>query len=158
MKRKLVSIAISLVLVFTMSASVFADSNTIVDTDIEYLPDGSYYETVTTETVPLFTAYSTTSTLTGTKTMNYKNGAGAILWTFTVTGKFSYNGSSSSCTSASVTASAPHATWSIASKSSSKSGNKASASATAKKYLDGSVVQTVSQTITLTCSANGTLS
>ena len=40
----------------------------------------------------------------------------------------------------------------------SKSGNKATAKATAKRYVDGTAVETQNCTVTLTCSLNGSLS
>ena len=70
-----------------------------------------------------------------------------------VTGKFTYNGSTSKCTSASATAASNSSSWKITDKSSSRSGNEAKASATAqRKGVD------YHRTVTLSCSKTGKLS
>ena len=76
----------------------------------------------------------------------------------TVTGTFTYTGSSSTCTKSIASATSKNANWKISSKSASKSGNKATAKATAKRYVDGTAVETQNCTVTLTCSLNGSLS
>lgn len=116
-----------------------------------------YYEEVIEE---IYSSHynRATQTKTGKKTVYVKNSSDTILWSVTVTGTFTYTGSSSTCTISSVNASSNDSRWKIASKSSSKSGNKASATATAKYYLDGSIISTLSKTTTLTCSATGILS
>ncbi|MGX8833355.1 hypothetical protein ACWG0P_04000 [Amedibacillus sp. YH-ame6] len=112
--------------------------------------DGSYYEVTITEN----TNYTRASTKSGTKTERYVNSSGSTDWQVSVTGVFSYSGSSSICTSASVNAKAFNSFWSIYSKSASKSGNTASASATAKKNTG---IKS-SRGVTLTCSPTGRLS
>ena len=94
----------------------------------------------------------------GSKTIYCKNSSGKTLWSITVNGTFTYNGSTSSCTSASVSTSVVDGSWKIASKSSSKSGNTAKATATAHCYLNGNIINRQTKTITLKCSANGKLS
>lgn len=98
-----------------------------------------------------------TSTKTAKKTGYYANGS-TILWSVTVTGTFTYNGSTSRCTNSSVTASSNDSRWKIVSKSSSKSGSTAKATATAKCYLNSLVIDTKTQTVSLTCSPTGKLS
>lgn len=112
-----------------------------------------YYEEVIEE-ISSFEITRATSTKTAKKTANIKNSSGDVLWSVTVTGTFSYNGSTSTCTSAT----AYNSYWKIYSHSSSKSGNTASATATAKNYFDGTVISTLKKTVTLTCSPTGTLS
>jgi hypothetical protein len=143
-------------MVLAMSSPAFADSGENLTT--EYLPDGSYYETIIETSSPSFSLFATSSTKSGSKTVNYKNSSGTVLWYVKVSGSFTYNGSTSSCTSSTVTAASQSSYWTISGKSASKSGNVATASATAKRYSGSIVVQTVNETIHLTCSANGTLS
>ena len=100
----------------------------------------------------------TTSTKIAKKTGSYKNSSGTVLWSVTVTGTFSYNGSTSSCTKSVVSTHINNSRWSISKSSSSKSGNKATATAIAKCTSDGAVVSTVSKTVTLTCDKDGNLS
>lgn len=80
------------------------------------------------------------------------------MFSVTVTGTFTYTGSSSTCTKSVASAISKNANWKISSKSASKSGNKATAKATAKRYVDGTAVETQNCTVILTCSSNGSLS
>ncbi len=135
--------------------NTFALENTIESRTIEYLGDGIYVET-TIESPNIFT-YAT-NTITKTKTNKYKDSKGNVLYTVSVTGTFKYTGTSSTCTNATVTATAPANDWKVTSKSVSKSENKAIGKATVKQYYDGSVIQTKYPSVTLTCSATGKLS
>lgn len=98
-----------------------------------------------------------TSTKTAKKTGYFANGS-TILWSVTVTGTFTYNGTTSKCTNSSVSASSNDSRWKIVSKSSSKSGSTAKATATAKYYLNNLVIETKTQSVSLTCSPSGKLS
>ena len=139
-------------LLFTICSPVYGAEQ------IEYLDDGSYFETViTTESNSGMTTLSSKS-VTKTKTSYYKNSNGTILWYVKVTGTFTYGNGSSKCTSSSVTAESKSGAWKITSKSASKSGNKATAKATAKRYYGGSVAETKNKTVTLTCSPSGNFS
>lgn len=121
----------------------------------EYELNGNYYEiTITYDN--LLTRAS--NSVNGHKTTTYKNSSGKTLWSVTVNGTFTYNGSTSSCTSASVSTSAVDASWKIINKSSSKSGNTAKATATAICYLNGNPINSATKTVSLKCSASGKLS
>ena len=115
-----------------------------------------YYEEVI-EIIDSTPVTRATNTITGKKTAYVKN-SDNVLWTVTVTGTFTYTGTKATCTKSSVSTSVKDSRWKISSSSHSKSGNTAKATAIAKYYLDGSVVSTVSKTVTLTCSASGKLS
>lgn len=122
------------------------------NTTIEYLDNGDYIETIITwEESP------TRSSKTASKTSNYKNSDGDIMWSVTVRGTFTYNGTTSSCTACSHSTTAPASSWTIKSASSSKSGNTATANAVAtfKTLL---ITKDYSMSVSLTCSPNGTLS
>lgn len=121
-------------------------------TTIEYLDNGDYIETIIKWEEP-----SARATKSGSKTRNYKNSSGDILWSVKVTGTFTYNGTTSSCTSCSHSTSAPGTNWTIKSSSSSKSGSTATARAVATLTI-GSTSQDYSMSVSLTCSASGTLS
>lgn len=121
-------------------------------TTVEYLDNGDYIETIITYDNSL-----TRSTKTASKTSNYKNSSGDILWSVTVKGTFTYNGTTSSCTSCSHSTTAPGTYWSIKSSSSSKSGNTATATAVAT-YKTALITKDYSMSVKLTCSADGTLS
>jgi hypothetical protein len=178
MKRILFIATIACIFAFSATTVAFADAGVITSTSstvdisdsgimpekvplvsgIVYLSDGSSIETVIE--IPKSSALlrAASSTRTGSKTVNYKNSAGVVLWYVKVTGAFTYNGSTSTCTSSTVTATSNSSLWKISSKSASKSGNKATAKATAKQYKGSTVIGTITQTVTLTCSAGGTLS
>ena len=154
--KKLIMI-LTCLLLFTIWSPVYG-AEQIESSEIEYLDDGSYFETViTTESNSGMTTLSSKS-VTKTKTSYYKNSNGTILWSVKVTGTFTYGNGSSKCTSSSVTAESKSGAWKITSKSASKSGNKATAKATAKRYYGGSVAETKNKTVTLTCSPSGTFS
>ena len=154
--KKLIMI-LTCLLLFTIWSPVYG-AEQIESSEIEYLDDGSYFETViTTESNSGMTTLSSKS-VTKTKTSYYKNSNGTILWYVKVTGTFTYGNGSSKCTSSSVTAESKSGAWKITSKSASKSGNKATAKATAKRYYGGSVAETKNKTVTLTCSPSGTFS
>ena len=154
--KKLIMI-LTCLLLFTICSPVYG-AEQIESSEIEYLDDGSYFETViTTESNSGMTTLSSKS-VTKTKTSYYKISNGTILWYVKVTGTFTYGNGSSKCTSSSVTAESKSGAWKITSKSASKSGNKATAKATAKRYYGGSVAETKNKTVTLTCSPSGNFS
>ena len=117
--------------------------------EIIKLDNGYYLETIIEETSMARAANQ--------KTANYKNAQGAIMFSVTVTGTFTYTDSSSTCTKSVAEASSKNTNWKISSKSASKSGNKATAKAIAKRYVDGVAVETQNCTVTLICSSNGSL-
>lgn len=122
--------------------------------DVEFLDNGSYFETIIVE----HPSTRASGTKTGTKTTYYKNNNNQVMWSVAVTGTFNYTSSSATCTKSTVSTTSPASTWKIASKSASKSGNKATGKATAKQYQNGACIFTTTRSVTLTCGANGVLS
>ena len=106
--------------------------------EIIQLDNGYYLETIIEETPTTRASNQKTAKKTG----NYKNAQGTTMFSVTVTGTFTYTGSSSTCTKSVASATSKNANWKISSKSASKSGNKATAKATAKRYVDGTAVET----------------
>lgn len=130
-----------------------AGATTVTETSIELLKNGDYIETIIT----YHDINTRAATKSGSKISNYKNSDGEIMWSVTVNGTFTYNGTTSSCTNVSRSTSAPGENWTIKSSSCSKSGNCATASATATyKYLLFS--DDYSMTVNLYCSPYGILS
>lgn len=128
-----------------------------LQTELEYLPDGSYFVTVIETNDSSLSLLSTTTTKS--KTSTYYGADGKSYWSVTVTGTFTYGNGTSRCTSSSVSARSYDTDfWRIASKSSSRSGNRATATASAKQYQNGKYLRTVSKTVTLTCSSTGKFS
>ncbi len=155
------------ILLLTVISILFAFSNNALaakeiqsktdNTEIIYLEDGSYIETVITVEENDFSVFATNTT-TSTKKITYTNSDGETSWTATLKGTFTYTGSNSTCTSSSITYSITNTKWKIPTATASKSSNKAIGNVTAKYYFLGIPTKTVEETITLTCSATGVLS
>lgn len=154
MKKKISFFILSLLFVFTLTLQPLAVQASPANTTItrEYLPDGSYYETV------LETTQVRSTINNARKTSTYKSSSGQALWYVTVTANFSFNGSTSRCTSASVTAGSYHSVYKISSKSSGRNGNTGWASAIADVYSNGNYVSSMTRTVNISCDKNGNVS
>ena len=153
--------ALALVFVFPVAAvpsgsATFAASEEVVST--KYYSDGSYTEIVVTEGLSNSAATRGTQTKSGTKGCNFYNANGVRLWRVEITGTFTYTGSTSTCTNVTRATFIYDSAWKVTAQSCSKSGNKATGSFTVKRYTLLIPVQTENVSLTLTCSANGTLS
>ncbi len=152
MKKKIIFAILSMFYTIIFSTSVFATDLQSVQTS----EDGFIVETIIEdESDPSFFS---TSTVKKKKTTTYKNSSGSILWSVTVHGTFTYNGSSAKCISSSVSTTCPNTNWKISSKSASKSGATASATASAKQYQNHLYLKTITKTVKLTCSKTGKFS
>ena len=121
-------------------------------TTIEYLENGDYIKTVIT-----WEESNTRSSKTASKTATHYNNNDEALWSVTVRGTFTYNGTTSTCTSCSHSTATYSSVVTVNNASSSRSGNKATATATATITVAFvSVDKTLSTT--LTCSPTGVLS
>ena len=162
MKKIIASIlAVTMLLLSSSVVSTSASATSIEsNTSIEYLDNGYYIETVIFD---VSTSHSQDSiagsrqTTTRTKTRYYKNSSGDVMWWVSITGTFTYDGNTSTCTSCYADADAPASTWSIKTLLSSKSGNTATGFAVATQTL-AFVSYDYSMTVELTCSPNGTIS
>lgn len=152
--KKIICIILSIALLSIPTISFAAESNDAVE--IEYFDDGSYLIT-TIDNEPTSAIAPLSNTTTKSKTAKYYSG-GVAKWYVKVTGTFTYGNGTSKCTSSSVSAGSYASNWKITSKSASKTENVATAKATAKKYYDGSVVETLTKTVKLTCSPTGKFS
>lgn len=121
--------------------------------NVTYFSDGSYM-------VETLTVYATraSGSVTGNKVSTWYTSSGGVQWAATLTGSFTYTGSSATCTSASVSTSISNSKWYTSSKSASKSGNTASATVTMGRKALGVTVETRTVNMALTCDANGNLS
>lgn len=159
---KKISKIISLLLVFCLllPMNVFAQSKVeqIISKEIIPIDEQHYIEITITEAEMNPNTKASTKIKTGSKTVNYKNSNGSVLWYVKETGTFSYTGSSSKCINDTVSAGSNSGSWRITSKSSSRSGNTATGKATAKYYYDNNVIRTITETAKVSCSAKGTIS
>lgn len=151
--KKILSLLFSALILSSFSLAASA-----VETDqvVEYLAEGSYFVTEIENESPGISLFS--SSVTKSKTRTHYSASGSAQWYVKVTGTFTYGDDSSKCTSASVSARSYVSNWSISSKSSSKSGNKATATATADQLVQGQVLRSVTDSVTLTCSSTGVFS
>lgn len=154
MKKALI-ILLTLLSILSYSPAVFAASLPSQNTTF-VLEDGSYF--ITTLVSPNSLSVSTSSTRTGKKTSTYYSSSNTKLWSVTVTGTFSYNGSTSVCTKSSVSTTIYAPTWKVKQSSSSKKGYTASASATVSQYLNSTATSTITRSVSLSCDKNGKLS
>ncbi len=102
--------------------------------------------------------YSRASVKTGSRTISHKDSDGTTLWTYKITGTFSYTGSTSTCTAVSDSYTISNDNWHMSSHSCSKSGNTANGTVTMKYKVLGITANTITRNISLSCSASGTLS
>ncbi len=124
------------------------DDQIVVSQTVDYIGNGCYY--VETIYVPAIQAYS--STKTGTKVAECIS-SGTTIYTVSVTGIFTYDGSSAKATSSTAKIAAYVEGVTLNSKRAYISG--ASACAFASVSYNGVTLQ---KTVTLTCDKNGNLS
>ena len=92
-------------------------------------------------------------TVSGNKTRDYYNSSNQLVWSITVYGTFSFNGSSAEATDADYSYEVYSSDWSFVSGSASYSGATATASGRFKHGL-----LSTNATVSLTCSPSGKLS
>lgn len=157
MKKKILITFLAAIVVFlncfALPASAVNEEK-IISTSVEYFDDGSYLIMTTAEIVN----YSRASVKTGTRTYTHIASNGETLWTYKITGTFSYTGSSSTCTAVSDSYTISNDNWHMSSHSCSKSGNTAYGTVTMKYKVLGITANTITRNISLSCSATGTLS
>lgn len=123
------------------------------ENDIIYLEDGSYF--ILTLTCMENRAGTN---INGAKSYTYYGSNGAEKWKATLSGSFTYDGSSATCTSSSCSVTIYNNSWYTISKSASKSGNSAFGSATMGYKVLGITTNQVTRDISLTCDKDGNLS
>lgn len=148
--KKLCSIILVLLCFLCSSINVSAKDTS----DIVYLEDGSYLIIETSDKI----STRANNTKSGTKTISHYSDDDEKLWDATIRGTFTYTGSSSTCTAATISYNIYNDNWKITSATADKSSNKAIGNVVAKRYVLGIPIKTVEQIITLTCSATGVLS
>jgi hypothetical protein len=159
--KKIPKILLSLILSLSLSnvQTVFASAPT---TQIEYFEDGSYCITVIEDcniiNNPSITTASASKTVSKSKTAHYYSSSNVEQWYVKVSGSFTYGNGSAVCNSASVIANPKNKDWKVSNKTSRKSGNSATASATGKRYKNNVLLETVTKSVTLTCSPTGKFS
>lgn len=152
MKKRLFSCLLVLLLAFAFPINAVAASIPSAQ-EVIYFEDGSYI-TVTLSEVQT----RASGTKSGNKTYRYYNSNDVELWRAVLTGTFTYTGSSATCTASSCNVTISNTAWYVVSKTASKSGNTAKASIVMGRKLLGVTIEKKSAELSLSCSANGTLS
>lgn len=164
--KKYLCFALSAFMIFTANpcsasapSGMEAETNDILNYTVVYEDDDITIielppvETWNTDTSLQPFASNKTKTFSKTHIVKYQNSV--TIGTYTLTGTFSYNGKSSSCTRAVCSTTIQNRSWSFTSSTARKSGNQAIGSFTVKSSANG---QAISQTLKLTCDKNGNVS
>ena len=155
--KKVLIILVSLTFLLSIKVDAFANNlESSKQVEVEKLDNGDYIETFIESEDSELVTMSAAKTITKTKTAQYKNSSGEVLWSVSIKGTFTYDGKTSKCTSCSHSTTAPSKYWSIKSCTSTKSGNKATATVVALQK--GIATNTVTKTITISCSPKGVVS
>lgn len=157
--KKIFAFVISVVMLLSVCVvSAYAQDEAIIQSEtVEYLEDGSYIVTVLTVEEENIISRATSSK-TGSKTVTIYNDDDEAMVVMKLTGTFTYNGSTATCTNASTSYTLNSSNWKVTSAVASKSGNVAKGDFVAKRYLLLVPVQTVTASPTITCTASGVLS
>lgn len=126
------------------------------NTKITYDSQGGYYVETLESTTPInsILSASSTSTKSKTKTLKYYNSNNALCWSYSLTASFKVNsGVSATYKSSSASGEIYRSGWSNVSESHSGSGSTASGTIRMK-----SGNSTISRTVIIRCSKNGTFS
>ena len=95
---------------------------------------------------------------TGTRVITSKNADGTTDWKAVLSGTFTYNGTTATCTASSVSVTVYADNWYEVSKTAGKSGASATGSVTMGRKILGITIAKETYDMTLTCSPTGTLS
>ena len=94
-------------------------------------------------------------TKTGSKSDTYYANDGSAVWKVTLTGTFSYTGTSATCTSSNASVTIYNSNWYTISRSANKSGNVATSSVTMGYKTLAITTSRETSNLTLTCDKNG---
>lgn len=158
--KKIIAFVLSAVIIIDILPTISANAEcNSTESEIFYYDDGSYAVITITYGLASNVEVNTSKSIkSGSKTFSYYDDSGALKWTATLTASFTYDGSTSSCTSANCTVTIYDSDWYVISNNSGYTGNTATANVTMRRRYLGVTVKTVPVTITLSCDANGNLS
>ena len=153
MKHKLLTIITGAGLFLFMTTAAFAETGTTT-VETEYFPDGSY-AVITTNIEPVSaTTFATETTKSANRTYTYYASDNSKEWTFTLTGTFTYNGTTAKATKAETSYNIYVSGWKCIYKHGSVSGAVAAGQGTFQ-YKSG---LTKNVSLSLKCSPTGSIS
>lgn len=151
--KRVLSFSILFCFLFNI-CSLFCSAEDKRFNEIEYFEDGSY---AITSIIINHSLLSASNSITRTKKYEFFDSTNQLCWAAFLTASFTYNGTTSSCTSVSRTKTIYDTAWKCTASSCSKSGATATGDFTFKHYVIGIPNKTINKTLTLTCSPNGTI-
>lgn len=150
MKRFFSLIAVFVIIVTTLPVN---SSATETNDGMILFNDGSYI------IIEIFNMDSrTVSTKTASKQYTYYSNSGDEEWKAVLTGTFTYDGTTSTCTASSCSISITNTNWYEVSKTVSKSGNTATVDLTMGRKFWGITISKRDLNLLLTCDGSGNLS
>ncbi len=167
--KKVISVFLSLVMIFVFPCFVSADEN--AGTETEVFEDGSFLEIVTeteneSELIGFFSRlinflkrlvefFTGQKTVTKTKYMNYYASDGVLLWSAKLKADFMYSKKEAVCTDSSFSMDIYDSDWVLISSDCRNAGDTAEAEFSVRQYKLAVPLKTVEKTITLTCDTQG---
>lgn len=156
--KKLILVFLVLLMFLSFPMISYANDSEMAEYEngyIEYYEDGSY--SITTIEASMISTFAA-STVKQTKTTSHYSSKDEKEWDITVTGTFTFTGSSATCTNSKVSYKIYDTNWKVTSAQASKSGRTATGEFTLKRYFLGIPIETENKTLTLTCSNTGVCS
>ena len=137
MKKHFSLIALMMIIMLLIPTCVKADvihGVLSVKNEVVYR-EGQYIISISTIIEDDVSTYATTGSKTVSKVYKIENIFGSVVATYTLKGKFSYDGTTATCTSATYSTTTESSLWSFESTTAYPSGAKAVGSFTAKTFL-----------------------
>lgn len=161
-KIKLIMLSMLTLFSFLAMPNCVNAATAATNESVTYLDNGCRIVTTIvdepTRIKPGIQTYAIRYETTRSKISRYYNGSGEVMWYVKVTGTFSYDRKTCTCTKADVTAKALGSTWKVSQLSAARSGNTAYASCKATHYMANFVTNTMDGFVSLTCDQYGNLS
>ena len=153
-KRIAVLLLTVIMVLLLLPANAYAASD-LLETQVvkvQRFTDGSYL-VITMQTIETYAS----GTKTGTDTYTYYSASNEISWKAVLTGTFTYNGTTATCTSSSCNVTVYNNNWYVISKSVSKNANAAIGTVTMGYKFLGVTVKRDTYDLSLSCDPNGNL-
>ena len=153
--RMVIPVILSFFLLFTASpVSADAADNAVLSRTVVDFDNGSREET----TVLQYASDPARGVITGEKIKNHYSQSRELVWRVKLTGSFTYNGTTSSCTEAHTEIYFYKSGWSVVSENTTHSGNTASTSVILGKNVLGVTMPGAYVNLSLSCDKDGNLS
>ena len=151
MNRILKISTILLLIITVLPFNILAAAQFEESVNTYYFDDGSYM------TVTIYQSITRSSSVRGTKVFNYYGNDGIEEWRAELIGIFTYNGTTSTCTSCVCNVTITDTAWSYTQKHCYVNGGTALCDLTMVRKWLGITTRTEEMTLSLTCSPTGQL-